>query len=164
MNKSGLKINNYSRNKITNYEKYIKTTLYGKDIEKDKNRVGVGPDPLIKDMARQMSEIASDKRMVNKYLEKKLKYLIKRTIRETMLRVKLISDYEKTDKNEFQNSRIGLKLSPIEKVLIQDHILREGFLTPGYFYEISLKNQNHNKEELNGEERPTRNFCVHFVL
>ena len=149
--------NDFSKTKIINYEKVIKAALYNYNNNNNNNNDDDDDDDgnnnkfnktLISDMAFHMSEIANDKKLVNKYIEKKLNYLITNTMQNTISRVNLIPDYEKPD----LNSRIGLKLSQIEREIIQT-ILNET-INLNLFYEISLKSSNN--------DQTTRNICVHF--
>ena len=125
--------NNYSRNKVVYYEKFIKNLLCNNEANINNS--------LITDIAFNISEIANDKALVNKYIEKKLNFLIKNTIQQSIHEIKIIPDYEK---NNF--SRIGLKLpSQTEKEVIQTILGEE--IKSSSFYEICLN---------------TRNFCAHF--
>lgn len=170
----------YSKNKVTTYRKQllkilntttttnsktnfkIKSKLHQKDKSKilrinnnktfNNNNKKQYNDTLITDIAFEISEIASNTNLVNKYIENKMKYMITNTIRNSINQIKLIPDYEKKD---LLNSQIGLKLTPIDIEIIEKYILQQNsidFYSPN-FYEIYLKYNNNNQ---------TRNICVHF--
>ena len=138
-------LNNFSRNKIITYEKIIKTILCDDDVNLNQT--------LITDMAFHMSEIANDKTLVHKLVEKKINYLIENTLLNTIAQINCIPNYEVRDDLD---SRIGLKLSRGERDVIQS-LLNEP-INSKLFYEISLKNNNNNEED----DQTPRNVCVRF--
>ena len=148
--------NCYSRNKIINYEKFIKMVLFNR-----KNNDNNFNEDLITNIAFHMSEIANDQILVNKYIEKKIKSLIVNTMLQTIDQITPVSEYEKKEfsDNNSNYSRVGLKLSQIEKELIQ-HKLQDS-INSNLFYEICLKCNDDNG---NSNNKTTRNICVHFCL
>ena len=153
--------NIYSRNRTVNYEKIINSILCNNNNNSNRNSVNDSykttfNKALITDVAFNMAEIASDKTLVNKYIENNLNYLIKNTMQKTISQIKLIPDYRKKELGNCNSeySRIGLKVSQSDKEIIEN-ILQDS-IDYNSFYEIYLNNNN------NINNNKTRNICVHF--
>ena len=154
-----INISNYSKNKTINYEKSIKAILFNDNNNKSNNN----NNNLLTDIAFAMSEIANDKILVNKYIEKKMNYLIKNTIYQMVQQINPISNYKFN-----KNSQIGIKLSAIEKEIIEKNILNN-VINFNIFYEIYLKGINNNNDDDNDDDDGNNNnninkrkFCIHF--
>ena len=153
----------YSKNKVTTCEKNLIKILSNNDNSKSKTRNNnnnnnnnlYNNNILITDIAFNISEIGNDNNLIYKYIEKKLKYMIKETIKNVVYQIELISDYEKKD----LNSKIGLKLTLIEKESLEEILNDVINLYSKSFYEIKLKYNNNNN---NNNNFTTRNFCTHL--
>ena len=150
----------YSKTKTTSYEKKLIKILSednGNDDD-DKNIIKIRKkrnckrmnDNLLGDIAFEMSNISSDELLVSKYIKRKMKYMIRNTICNSIDKLELVPDYEKKD----LNSNIGLKLSLLDEKILEDitgnKIEKDNSKK---FYEMVLKYNNNDKK---------RKFCVHL--
>ena len=99
-----------------------------------------------------MSNISSDDVLVTKYIKKKLRYIIKNTIHNSVDKMVIIPNYEKKN----LNSKIGLKLSILDQKILEEIMGKkiEKKYSSKNFYEMVLKYNNNNEKK--------RKFCVHL--
>ena len=147
----------YSKTKATSYEKRLIKILSEDNDNIDntqlkKKRNKILNSKFLEDVAFEMSNISSDDVLVTKYIKKKLRYIIKNTIHNSVDKMVIIPNYEKKN----LNSKIGLKLSILDQKILEEIMGKkiEKKYSSKNFYEMVLKYNNNNEKK--------RKFCVHL--
>ena len=151
----------YSKTKATSYEKRLikilsedhnnDNTQLKKKRKSSSNNNNLN-SKLLEDVAFEMSNISSDDVLITKYIKKKLRYIIKNTIHNSVDKMAIIPNYEKKN----LNSKIGLKLSILDQKILEEIMGKKiEKKNSKKFYEMVLKYNNDNNEK-------KRKFCVHL--